>query len=299
MEKPMDCSKDNGSCPSGGCASSGTEIHPETVEKEDDQKLLHRLSKIKHKILVLSGKGGVGKSTVAANVASSLALRELQTGLLDVDFHGPSIPTLLSLEGRAVYSDSEGLVPIDYNPYLKVMSLGFLLRNQDDAVIWRGPLKMQVMKQLLQDVLWGELDYLVMDFPPGTGDEPLSIAQLIPDIDGAIIVTTPQNLSLNDVRKSINFCRQVKVPVLGVIENMSGFICPHCHEVVDIFKKGGGEKMAEKMGVPFLGRIPMTTLVVEASDEGSPFVEKHQDAEVSRIFSGIIDKLIEKIDRKG
>jgi Mrp family chromosome partitioning ATPase len=187
-------------------------------------------------------------------------------------------------------------VPVDYNQQLKVMSLGFLLRNQDDAVIWRGPMKMQVMKQLLEDVLWGTLDYLVMDFPPGTGDEPLSMSQLIPDVDGAVIVTTPQNLSLNDVRKSINFCHQVKVPVLGVIENMSGFICPHCQGVVDIFKKGGGEAMAELMGVSFLGRIPMKSLIVEASDDGRPFIEKQKDTEVSRMFDRIVDNLIGKID---
>jgi Mrp family chromosome partitioning ATPase len=263
---------------------------------ENENELQERLGKIKHKILVLSGKGGVGKSTVAANLACSLSLKGFRTGLLDVDFHGPSIPTLLHLEGQAVYSGPGGLVPIEYNPQLKVMSLGFILRNRDDAVIWRGPMKMQVMKQLLEDVLWGTLDYLVMDFPPGTGDEPLSMSQLLPDADGAIIVTTPQNLSLNDVRKSINFCHQVKIPVLGVVENMSGFICPHCQGVVDVFKKGGGEAMAERMGLYFLGRIPMTSLIVEASDDGRPFIEKQQDAEVSRMFTRIVDDLIAKMD---
>ncbi len=292
----MDCSKKDGSCSSGTCASSGTGMQPESETKNNE--LQERLGKIKHKILVLSGKGGVGKSTVAANVACALALKGFRTGLLDMDFHGPSIPTLLHLEGQAIYSGAGGIAPVDYSDNLKVMSLGFLLRNQDDAVIWRGPMKMQVMKQLLEEVLWGSLDYLVMDFPPGTGDEPLSIAQLIPDIDGAIIVTTPQNLSLNDVRKSINFCHQVKVPVLGVIENMSGFVCPHCQGVVDIFKKGGGEEMAQRMSVPFLGRIPMAMLIVEASDEGHPFIETHQDAEVSRMFAKIVDDLIGKVSGK-
>lgn len=291
----MDCTKNSGVCSSGGCATSGMGSHSESTA-ENSNELQERLGKIKHKILVLSGKGGVGKSTIAANVACSLSLRGFRTGLLDVDFHGPSIPTLLHLEGQAVYSGPGGLVPIEYNQQLKVMSLGFLLRNQDDAVIWRGPVKMQVMKQMLEDVLWGTLDYLVMDFPPGTGDEPLSMSQLIPDVDGAIIVTTPQDLSLKDVRKSINFCHQVKVPVLGVIENMSGFICPHCQGVVDIFKKGGGEAMAERMEVPFLGRIPMTPLIVETSDDGRPFIEKHQNAEVSRMFALIIDNLMGKID---
>jgi Mrp family chromosome partitioning ATPase len=291
----MDCTKNSGACSSSGCATSGTGSQSDSI-KENGNELQERMGKIKHKILVLSGKGGVGKSTVAANLACSLSLKGFRTGLLDVDFHGPSIPTLLHLEGQAVYSGPGGLIPIEYNQRLKVMSLGFILKNQDDAVIWRGPLKMQVMKQLLEDVLWGTLDYLVMDFPPGTGDEPLSMSQLIPDADGAVIVTTPQNLSLNDVRKSINFCHQVKVPVLGVIENMSGFICPHCQGVVDIFKKGGGEAMAERMGVSFLGRIPMTSLIVEASDDGRPFIEKQQDAEVSRMFDRIVDNLIGKID---
>mgnify|MGYP001453244323 CR=1 FL=1 len=291
----MNCTKNGESCSSGNCVNAGMKNQPGAIS-ENGGELQERLAKIKHKILVLSGKGGVGKSTIAANVACSLALKGFRTGLLDVDFHGPSIPTLLHLEGQAVYSGLGGLAPVDYNQQLKVMSLGFLLRNQDDAVIWRGPVKMQVMKQLLEDVLWGALDYLVMDFPPGTGDEPLSMSQLIPDVDGAIIVTTPQDLSLNDVRKSINFCHQVKIPVLGVVENMSGFICPHCQEVIDVFKRGGGEAMAQKMGVSFLGRIPMTPLIVEASDAGSPFIEKQGDAEVSRIFVRIVDDLIGKVN---
>lgn len=291
----MGCSNESGACASAGCATSGMGSLPESIS-ENGNELQERLGKIKHKILVLSGKGGVGKSTVAVNVACSLALRGFRTGLLDVDFHGPSIPTLLKLEGQSVYSGPGGLVPIDYNEQLKVMSLGFLLRNQDDAVIWRGPMKIQVMKQLLEDVLWGTLDYLVMDFPPGTGDEPLSMSQLIPDADGAIIVTTPQDLSLNDVRKSINFCHQVKIPVLGVVENMSGFICPHCQGVVDVFKKGGGETMAEQMGVSFLGRIPLDQMIVYASDAGSPFMERSQESEVSLAFARIVDGLIGKID---
>jgi len=291
----MSCSKDSTSCPSGGCATSTMENAPETKGENAGHEFRVRMGKIKHKILVLSGKGGVGKSTVAANVACSLSMKGFRTGLLDVDFHGPSIPTLLNLEGRPVYSGPAGLMPVEYNRELKVMSMGFLLKNQDDAVIWRGPLKMQVMKQLLEDVMWGDLDFLVMDFPPGTGDEPLSIAQLIPDVDGAIIVTTPQNLSLNDVRKSIHFCHQVKIPVLGVIENMSGFICPHCQGVVDVFKKGGGETMADQMGVPFLGRIPMDPSIVEASDAGFPFMETQPESKVSVAFSGMVDCLIGKI----
>ncbi len=293
----MSCSREGTSCSSGGCATSTMENHSQAEGGNADNELRERMGKIKHKILVLSGKGGVGKSTVAANVACSLAVKGFQTGLLDVDFHGPSIPTLLNLEGRPVYSGPAGLMPVEYNRGLKVMSMGFLLKNPDDAVIWRGPLKMQVMKQLLEEVMWGDLDYLIMDFPPGTGDEPLSIAQLIPDVDGAIIVTTPQNLSLNDVRKSIHFCHQVKIPVLGVIENMSGFICPHCQGVIDVFKKGGGETMAERMGVPFLGRIPMDPDIVEASDAGVPFMGTQPVSKVSVAFDGMVDCLVGKIEK--
>jgi Mrp family chromosome partitioning ATPase len=172
------------------------------------------------------------------------------------------------------------------------MSLGFLLQNADDAVIWRGPLKSNVIKQLLTDVKWGDLDYLVVDFPPGTGDEPLSIAQLIPDSDGAIVVTTPQNLSLNDVRKSINFCRKVNVPVLGVIENMSGLVCPNCKTVIDVFKAGGGEMMAKEMGVTFLGRIPIDPLIVEASDSGKPFVQYYSETEAAKAFKRSVKPLL-------
>lgn len=292
----MGCSKESGSCSTGSCASSMVQDVQEISAIDKDKELKKRLGQIKHKILILSGKGGVGKSTVAVNVSCMLAMKGFLTGLLDVDFHGPSIPTLLKLEGRPVYSGPAGLMPVEYNDKLKVMSLGFLLKNQDDAVIWRGPLKMQVMRQLLEEVMWGDLDYLVMDFPPGTGDEPLSIAQLIPDVDGAIIVTTPQNLSLNDVRKSINFCHQVKIPVLGVVENMSGFVCPHCQGVVDIFKKGGGEKMADRMGVSFLGRIPLDPMIVQASDAGSPFMEGQPESEVAFAFDRIVDGLIAKMD---
>lgn len=258
----------------------------------ESKELKQRMDQIKHKILVLSGKGGVGKSTVAANIAVTLAMEGKNVGLLDVDFHGPSIPVLLHLEGQQIRTDSESIIPVDFVERIKVMSLGFMLQNQDDAVIWRGPMKMNVIKQLLTDVKWGELDYLIIDFPPGTGDEPLSVAQLIPDSDGAIIVTTPQNLSLLDVRKSISFCKQVNVPVLGVIENMSGLICPHCKTVIDVFKSGGGEKMAKEMGVRFLGRIPIDPLIVEASDSGKPFVYHYAKTEAAVAFKKAVEPLL-------
>jgi ATP-binding protein involved in chromosome partitioning len=265
----------------------------------EDAALISRLSKIRHKILVLSGKGGVGKSTVAVNLAVALAMEGWRTGLLDVDFHGPSVPTLLHLTGGLFKSaEGGGILPLESEYGIKVVSLGFALGHSDEAVIWRGPMKMGVIKQLLTDVEWGELDYLIVDFPPGTGDEPLSVAQLIPDSDGAVIVTTPQDLSLQDVRKSINFCRQLKIPVLGVIENMSGLICPHCHKLIEVFKIGGGETMAREMGVPFLGRIPMDPQIVGTSDEGKPFIYHLRQTESTQAFIRAIQPVFQLQENK-
>lgn len=242
---------------------------------------------IRHKVLVLSGKGGVGKSTVAVNLAAALAAAGKKVGLLDIDVHGPSIPKLLGVEGLPVHGTGKSIHPFAIGENLRVMSIGFLLRSTDDAVIWRGPMKIGVIKQFLGDVEWGELDYLVADSPPGTGDEPLTIAQLIPDADGAVIVTTPQDIALIDVRKCITFCRQLSLPVIGVIENMSGFVCPHCKERTDIFKSGGGEEMAWEMGVPFLGRIPVDPGIVTASDEGKPYVLNFPETETGKIFADV------------
>jgi len=263
----------------------------------DDANLKSNLGRIKHKIMVLSGKGGVGKSTVAANIAVAIAMEGNKVGILDTDFHGPSIPTLLNLDNARPTSDGKSILPVNLTDNIKVMSIGFLLPNQDDAVIWRGPMKMNVIKQLLTEVNWGDLDYLVIDFPPGTGDEPLSVAQLIPNSDGAVIVTTPQALSVNDVRKCINFCKQVNVPVLGVVENMSGLVCPHCNNVIEIFKAGGGETMATEMGVPFLGRIPIEPMIVEASDEGKPFVYHYSKTEAAKAFSKAVEPILNMEDR--
>lgn len=288
----MDRESKNKGCSSQGCQTKSSDAEQKLRKVTESEALDSRMAQIKHKIMVLSGKGGVGKSTVAANVAVGLAMEGKKVGLLDIDFHGPSIPTLLNLEGRRLEHDGESLLPIEFGEGLKVMSLGFLLNEPDEAVIWRGPMKMNVLKQLLSEVKWGDLDYLIMDFPPGTGDEPLSAAQLIPKSDGAIIVTTPQNLSTNDVRKSINFCRKVNVPVLGVIENMSGFVCPQCKSVVDIFKKGGGEAMAQEMGVNFLAKIPLDPFIVEASDNGKPFVYFQSETPGAKAFAGIIEPLL-------
>ncbi|HHO75257.1 MAG TPA: chromosome partitioning protein ParA [Deltaproteobacteria bacterium] len=288
----MDGKNKEKGCSSKGCKDKAPDSAQKLRDITEDQALKNRLSLIKHKIMVLSGKGGVGKSTVAANVAVALAMEGRRVGILDIDFHGPSIPTLLNLEGRQIQHDGESLLPAELAEGVKVISLGFFLKDPSDAVIWRGPMKMNVIKQLLTEVKWGELDYLIMDFPPGTGDEPLSVAQLVPDSDGAIIVTTPQNLSTIDVRKSITFCRKLNVPVIGVIENMSGFVCPECRTVLDIFKTGGGEKMASEMGVPFLARIPIDPQVVEASDSGSPFVYHYSKTEVAKAFLKAVQPLL-------
>jgi len=261
-------------------------------DKMEQEKLDKRLSRIKHKILILSGKGGVGKSTVAVNFAVALAAAGKKVGLLDVDIHGPSVPKMLGIENMVLHGTGESISPLEVGDNLRVMSIGLLLRNSDEAVIWRGPMKMGVIKQFLSDVEWGDLDYLIIDSPPGTGDEPLSVAQLVPDADGAVIVTTPQNVALIDVRKCVTFCRQLKLPVIGVVENMSGFVCPHCGERTELFKSGGGEEMAADMKIPFLGAIPFDPAVVLAADQGEPFIVKHPETETGKIFAALVAPLL-------
>jgi Mrp family chromosome partitioning ATPase/predicted Fe-Mo cluster-binding NifX family protein len=246
-----------------------TETDGSAKKEHEDAALCERMAGIRHKVLVLSGKGGVGKSSVAAVLAIALARKGKRVGVLDIDIHGPSIPRLLDVEGERVGGAEDSIRPVKARGGISVMSIGLLLRGSSDAVIWRGPLKYNVIKQLLRDVEWGELDYLIVDSPPGTGDEPLSVAQLIPDADGALIVTTPQTLATDDVRRSIGFTRQLNLPVLGVVENMSGFVCPGCGESVDVFGAGGGAAMADEMGVPFLGRVPIDADMVAASDIGA------------------------------
>jgi ATP-binding protein involved in chromosome partitioning len=290
----MNCGEKKSGCQAAGGQAPDAKLKMFT----EDQALVRRLSRIKHKILVLSGKGGVGKSTVAVNLSVALAMEGWKTGLLDVDFHGPSVPMLMHLKGRLLKAaEGDGMLPIESTYGIKVVSLGFAIGDSDEAVIWRGPMKMGVIKQLLTDVQWGELDYLIVDFPPGTGDEPLSVAQLIPESDGAVIVTTPQDLSLQDVRKSINFCHQLKIPVLGVVENMSGLICPHCQKMIEVFKSGGGEAMAKQMDVPFLGRIPMDPQIVGGGDEGKPFVYHHRETESAQAFIRAIQPVLKLQER--
>ena len=264
----------------------------EIEELKEKLALQDNIIRIKHKIIVLSGKGGVGKSTVATNIAVALSSRGQKVGLMDVDIHGPSIPKMLGLEGNALRGTETGLTPIVYSDNLRVMSIGFILKTQNDAVIWRAPLKHKLIRDFLTDVQWGDLDYLIIDSPPGTGDEPLSVVQLLEDVDGAIVVTTPQDVALTDVRKAITFCRQVNLPVIGVVENMSGFICPHCGKNVNIFKAGGGESMAADMGVPFLARIPLEPKIVDAGDSGRPYLEDYRESETANAFNRVIEPLL-------
>jgi len=248
------------------------------------------MAKVKHKIMVMSGKGGVGKTTIAANLAFALGMKGLDVGLMDADIHGPDIPMILGIEDKRPEISGEKILPIAVTPRLKAMSIGFLVSDRDSPIIWRGPMKMNAIRQFLSDVDWGELDYLVVDLPPGTGDEPLSVAQLIKKVDGAIIVTTPQDLALLDSRKAVNFSGVLKVPVIGMVENMSGFVCPHCGKEVNIFKYGGGERAAGELGVPFLGRVPLDPQMVEAADSGTPFVIQEK-SKVKEAFGHIVENV--------
>jgi ATP-binding protein involved in chromosome partitioning len=274
------------------CTSRKRIGNEEIEELKEKLMLEENLCDIDHKIMVMSGKGGVGKSSLAANIAVGLSLKGKQVGLLDIDIHGPSIPGMVGLVGAPLKQSEEGMMPVEYSNTLKVMSIGFLIRDRKDAVIWRAPLKHSLIRQFLTDVRWGILDYLIIDCPPGTGDELISISQLLEGADGAVIVTTPQDVALDDVRKSISFCRQVHLPILGVIENMSGFICPKCGTSIDIFKKGGGEKMASEMEVPFLGKIPIDPKIVEHSDSGMPFLEYVADSETAKAFEAVMEPLL-------
>ncbi|WP_028576656.1 Mrp/NBP35 family ATP-binding protein [Desulfomicrobium escambiense] len=280
------------SCTDSSCSAAKRQLNETDQDFQERRALQARLCRIDHKIMVMSGKGGVGKSTVAVNLAMGLMLAGKKVGLLDVDIHGPSVPTMLGLEGATIDQGPEGLLPVELGN-LKVMSMGFLLRNPDDAVIWRGPVKGGVIKQFLKDVAWGDLDYLIIDAPPGTGDEPLSVCQLINPIDGAVVVTTPQRVAAMDVRKSITFCAQVGMKVLGVVENMSGFVCPKCGEVTHILRSGGGKRMADDMGVPFLGSIPIDPSVAEAGDMGQAFVLHHASSPTAVLMRSVIAPLLD------
>ena len=269
-----------------GCSHAGAST------TNDDDELKAQLDRIRYKLLVMSGKGGVGKSSVAAYLAVSLARKGYRVGLMDVDLHGPSIPRILGLTEQLQVGDSKKGIPVEFSQNLHVVSIDSLIADRDSAIIWRGPLKIGVIKQFITDIEWEPLDFLVVDSPPGTGDEPLTVAQTIPDAQ-AIIVTTPQEVSLADVRKSINFCKQVNMRILGVVENMSGLICPHCSKEIQLFSKGGGERTALESGLPFLGRLPLEPSLVAAGDTGLSMFLSDMNLPYSREFSLFVDKVEE------
>lgn len=262
------------------------------------------LAQIKHIILILSGKGGVGKSSVTTQTALTLCRMGLKVGVLDIDLTGPSLPRMFGMENQQIYQDVKGWIPVTVpnkgNGVLKLMSLGFLLDDRGNSVVWRGPKKTAMIKQFIKDVDWGQLDYLIIDTPPGTSDEHISIAEELrwANPDGAIIVTTPQGVATADVRKEINFCKKVNFKILGVIENMSGFICPYCAECTDIFSRGGGDKLAKEYNVPYLGNIPIDPSFVELIEKQTTMAESlvdlYKDSSLFAIFSEIMKKVLEQ-----
>jgi ATP-binding protein involved in chromosome partitioning len=274
------------------------EAEAQAPQSMREEVLQARMAQVKHTVIVMSGKGGVGKTTVAANLAVALSMQDLDVGLMDADIHGPDIPKILGIEDKRPQIEASTFQPVPVTPRLKAMSIGFLLPSRDSSVIWRGPMKANMLRQFIADVEWGELDYMIVDLPPGTGDEALSVVQLMGKLDGSIIVSTPQELALLDSRKAVNFSRILRVPVIGIIENMSGFVCPHCGKEVNIFKYGGGEQAARELGVPFLGRVPLDPQMVEAADSGTPFVLQ-QESRVRQAFEEIVEKVRAFVEGEG
>ena len=261
-----------------------------SAQSDQDESVNASLEKIKNKFLVMSGKGGVGKTSVSVNLSLALASKGFKVGIMDVDIHGPDVPRMLGIEGMLSINSNRKLEPKRYSENLSTVSIESLTHDRDDAIIWRGPMKYTAIKQFIGDVEWGNLDYLIIDSPPGTGDEPLTIAQTISDAK-AIIVTTPQEVALADVRKSINFCKTVKIEIFGLIENMSGYTCPHCSEMVELFGSGGGEKTAYATGIKFLGRIPFDSKMVACGDSGTSFQAQYKDSPVTRAFADVADNM--------
>jgi ATP-binding protein involved in chromosome partitioning len=276
---------------SGECASCTLPEKGKKAECIEKAKI-----DVKHVVLVLSGKGGVGKSTVSVNLAYALSAHGYRVGLLDLDIHGPNIPKMLGLEGRRLSMDGDLIEPVQVTGNLAVVSMAFLLPDTSTPVIWRGPMKMSAIQQFLSEVDWGSLDFLVVDLPPGTGDEALSIAQLAPNLRGAIVVTTPQDVATIDAKKAVKFVEALGLRVIGIIENMSGMICPHCKEEIDLFGKGGGKKIAEELGVPFLGSIPIDPEMRKAGDEGHPFIFAHEKSESWKRVTEVMEALVKIVE---
>jgi len=265
---------------------------PKQLKEEQDASVASSLNRIKNKFVVMSGKGGVGKTSTAVNIAIALANKGFKVGIMDVDLHGPDVPRMLGLTGMPDLNSNRKLNPMRYSDHLVAISMESFLPERDDAIIWRGPLKFSAIRQFIADVEWGELDFLIIDSPPGTGDEPLTVAQQIQDAK-AVIVTTPQEVALADVRKSINFCRSVNLEMFGLVENMSGLNCPHCGESIDLFGAGGGERTAKETGIAFLGRIPMDPRMVACGDSGVSFQTSYPDSPVTKAFGAIADKMVQ------
>lgn len=258
---------------------------------EQDAKVSNRMQIIKRVIIVMSGKGGVGKTSVAVNLAYALALSGKNVGLFDTDFHGPNVAKMLGIETQTMEQGEEEIIPVQVSSYLKVVSLSLLGGNPDTPIIWRGPIKTAMIRQFLGGVNWGALDYLIIDSPPGTGDEPLSVCQFLSKNSEVLIVTTPQDVAVLDARKSIVFAKELNIPIIGVIENMSGLTCPHCRVKIALFNEGGGARAAKALHVPFLGSIPFDPDLVSLSDQGKPFIVSKKDSEAAKAFREIIIKI--------
>lgn len=283
-EKGKECDGKCETCPSGNQCSL-----PEALARK-------ATISVKHVLLVLSGKGGVGKSTVSVNLALALANHGRRVGLLDLDLHGPDIPKMLGIEGKRIVVVGKGMEPVRIGENLAVMSMALLLPDPTRPVIWRGPMKMSAIRQFLNQVNWGALDYLVVDLPPGTGDEALTIAQYAPNVRGAVIVTTPQAVAVMDAVKAAKFVEKLEVPVIGIIENMSGMVCPHCGETVPVFSRGGGKEAAADLHVPFLGAIPLDPAIAKAGDEGRPMIQQHTGSVTEKAVEAVMENLVKIVE---
>jgi len=291
LEKSDMSDKCDGEC---GSCSKASECTDARKRMYDEQQLLKvRMGKVEHKIAVISGKGGVGKSVVTVNLAMALAMHGSANyvGILDADIHGPCVPKMLGMKGQRLQVGPAGVFPAIGPLGIKVVSMDFLLPNDESPVIWRGPLKMAAIRQFLSEIAWGDLEFLLIDLPPGTGDEPLSVIQLLPEMDGVVIVTIPSEVSQDVVKKAVTFARQLNTPVIGIIENMSGFVCPKCGAEIDIFKSGGGRRIAEDLNIPFLGKIPLDPEICEDSDKGMPFIIEHMNSPAAMAFMEIVKKI--------